>query len=210
MVVDPTEAKEIALEWLKLLGNKPTPPLMARTVKQVKGLMQVGFSDEEIRYTMEYVVRTNPNVYSFGYVEACINDVLRKRAEEKRKEESKQVSESLKKQKTAIVTSESEVTSDEEIRYTMEYVVRTNPNVYSFGYVEACINDVLRKRAEEKRKEESKQVSESLQKQTTAIVTSESEVTSDDESSERNRRKAKRFSVQSRLREKSYFNLFER
>jgi|SRR5690554_959146 len=143
MVVDPTEAKEIALEWLKLLGNKPTPPLMARTVKQVKGLMQVGFSDEEIRYTMEYVVRTNPNVYSFGYVEACINDVLRKRAEEKRKEESKQVS-------------------------------------------------------------------ESLQKQTTAIVTSESEVTSDDESSERNRRKAKRFSVQSRLREKSYFNLFER
>jgi len=143
MVVDPTEAKEIALEWLKLLGNKPTPPLMARTVKQVKGLMQVGFSDEEIRYTMEHVVRTNPNVYSFGYVEACINDVLRKRAEEKRKEESKQVS-------------------------------------------------------------------ESLQKQTTAIVTSESEVTSDDESSERNRRKAKRFSVQSRLREKSYFNLFER
>lgn len=143
MVVDPTEAKEIALEWLKLLGNKPTPPLMARTVKQVKGLMQVGFSDEEIRYTMEYVVRTNPNVYSFGYVEACINDVLRKRAEEKRKEESKQVS-------------------------------------------------------------------ESLQKQTTAIVTSESEVTSDDESSERNRRKAKRFSVQSRVREKSYFNLFER
>lgn len=143
MVVDPTEAKEIALEWLKLLGNKPTPPLMARTVKQVKGLMQVGFSDEEIRYTMEYVVRTNPNVYSFGYVEACINDVLRKRAEEKRKEESKQVS-------------------------------------------------------------------ESLQKQTTAIVTSESEVTSDDESSERNRRKAKRLGVQSRVREKSYFNLFER
>lgn len=143
MTVNPTEAKEIALEWLKLLGNKPTPPLMARTIKQVKGLMQVGFSDEEIRYTMEYVVRTNPNIYSFGYVEACINDVLRKRAEEKRKEKSKQIS-------------------------------------------------------------------ESLQKQAIAIVTSESEVANDDESSERNRRKAERLGVQSRFREKSYFNLFER
>jgi hypothetical protein len=143
MAVNPTEAKEIALEWLKLLGNKPTPPLMARTVKQVKGLMQVGFSDEEIRYTMEHVVRTNPNVYSFGYVEACINDVLRKRAEEKQKQENKQISENLKNQ-------------------------------------------------------------------TASIVTSESEVTKDDESSERNRRKAKRLGVQSRVREKYYFNLFER
>jgi DNA-binding transcriptional MerR regulator len=144
MAVNPTEAKEIALEWLALLGQKPTPALMARIIKQVKGLMEVGFSDEEIRYTMKVVVRTKPDVYSFGYVEACINDVLRKRAEERRKAEVKQISKDLQ--------------------------------------------------------EEAKPI----------LVTSESEVSQDDEVSERNRRKAERFGIQSRVREKSYFHLFER
>lgn len=145
MTVNPTTAKDIALEWLALLGLRPVPAQMGRIIKQVKGLMEVGFTDEEIRYTMHEVLNTKPDVYSFGYIETCINDVVRKRRmEEQRKQEK---------------------------------IIRQEIN---------------------------KQVLEQIS------ITHESEVAEGDETSERNRRKAERLGVQSRVREKSYFHLFER
>jgi len=145
MSINPTSAKDIALEWLALLGLRPVPAQMGRIIKQVKGLMEVGFSDEEIRYAMNYVVSTKPNVYSFGYIEMCINDVIRKKRLEEQRIQEKLIKEQINKQ-------------------------------------------VL------------EQIS----------ITHESEVAEGDETSERNRRKAERFGVQSRVREKSYFHLFER
>lgn len=87
MKANPTVAKEIAVHFIKLTDSIITPQLMSRTIKQIKGLMEAGFTDEEIQYTIDEAFRLKPNIYSFSYIEACINDVLRKRKEALHKEE---------------------------------------------------------------------------------------------------------------------------
>ena len=145
MMVNPTEAKEVALEFLALTGQRPTPQLMGRIIKQVKGLMENGFTTEEIQYTVEHITKMKPDVYSFGYIEACINDVLRKRKKEQ------------------------EIAKERELKAAVQrQFVEVTP------------------------------------------IASQSEVDKDDETSERNRRKAERMGIQPRVREKSYFHLFER
>ena len=116
MSINPTVAKDIALEWLALLGQRPTPPVMARLIKQVKGLMEVGFNDEEIRYAMNHITSIKPDVYSFGYVEASINDVLRKRKEEQQREQELLIKKEVDKQllSTISITKESEVAIGDE------------------------------------------------------------------------------------------------
>lgn len=116
MTINPTVAKDIALEWLALLGQRPTPPLMARLIKQVKGLMEVGFTDEEIRYAMDYIVSIKPDVYSFGYVESSINDVLRKRKEEEQRKKELLIKQEVEKQilSNISITKESEVAIGDE------------------------------------------------------------------------------------------------
>lgn len=144
MPVNPTEAKEIALEWLKLKGDRPTPQIMSRLIKQIKGIMECGFNKEEILYTMNHVLTVKPDVYSFGYIEACINDVLRQRNAEKQAKQAKE------------------------------------------------------------------EVAKQIEAEPITVINSESEVTSSDETTERNRRKAERLSAKSRERTKHHFNLFER
>lgn len=144
MAVNPTEAKEVALEWLKLRGDKPTPPIMSRLINQIKGLMASGFTKEEILYTINHVLKTKPDVYSFGYVEVCINDVLRQRNAIKQAQKAKE------------------------------------------------------------------EVAKQIEAEPIAVINSESEVTSSDETTERNRRKAERLGTKSRERTKHYFHLFER
>ena len=116
MTINPTVAKDIALEWLALLGQRPTPPLMARLIKQVKGLMETGFTDEEIRYAMNHITSMKPDVYSFGYVEASINDVLRKRKEEEQREKEVLIKREVEKQllNNISITKESEVAIGDE------------------------------------------------------------------------------------------------
>ena len=115
MTVNPTEAKEVALEWLKLKGDKPTPPVMARLIKQIKGLMEVGFTKDDIIYTVEHVLRVKPDVYSFGYIETCINDVLRQRDAVKQAQQAKaEVAKLVEQQPITVLNSESEVMPSDE------------------------------------------------------------------------------------------------
>lgn len=115
MAVNPTEAKEVALEWLSLKGYKPTPVMMSRLISQIKGLMEVGFTKDDIIYTINYVLGFKPDVRSFGYIEASINDVLRKRDELKKKTEAKQeVAKQLELEPITVINSESEVVVSDE------------------------------------------------------------------------------------------------
>ncbi len=101
-----------------------------------------------------------------------------------------------------------------EILSVMEYVILDKKvDVYSFGYFSACINDVLREIEKIEKTKQLEQAKEEYLKQSTSIQTSQqSEVEADDESAERNRKKAEQFgaSVQSRFREKFDFDLFEK
>lgn len=103
---------------------------------------------------------------------------------------------------------ESGYTKEEVIR-VIDAVLKVNPNVYSLGYISASINDVLRKLNEfEKSEAVSKQREEMRTQNALTIQESRSEV-SPDESTERNREKARRASVQSRFGKKFDFDMFE-
>lgn len=97
----------------------------------------------------------------------------------------------------------------EEIIRVIDEVLRRNPNVYSLGYISASINDVLRELNEfEKREAVEKQREEMRTQNALTIQQGRSEV-SPDESTERNREKARRASVQSRFGKKFDFDMFE-
>lgn len=79
MAYNPTVAKELALFFLEKIEQRPTPTTMARTIKQIKEMMEFGYTDEEIKYAIEYALKANPNVYSFGYVATLIDKALKLR-----------------------------------------------------------------------------------------------------------------------------------
>jgi Holliday junction resolvasome RuvABC DNA-binding subunit len=97
----------------------------------------------------------------------------------------------------------------EEIIEVIDVVLKQNPNVYSLGYVSASINDVLRKINEVKQREIVEKQREEMRTQIALeIKQSRTEVTQD-ESTTRNREKARRASVQSRFGKKFDFDMFE-
>ena len=93
--------------------------------------------------------------------------------------------------------------SKDQIIQVIDYLVyEKNVNLYSFGYVSAAINDVLetlncRNLANQ---EKEKMEKHHIQGR---------EVKKDDKSGERNRGKAEQLGLQSRIREKYSFDLFE-
>lgn len=144
MLVNPTQAKELAVLFLNLSNQKVTKSNMPRTIRAVKDLMSGGVSYEDIKYAVETMLSRKPDIYSFNYIVMGIDDVLDERKKLLAQEEGKK----------------------------------------------------LKRDAE-------KSLMESLK------VTSESEVVQSDETAERNRRKAEGLGIQSRFREKHYFDLFE-
>lgn len=141
---NPTDAKTIALHFIKLTQPKVEPSRVARTIKQVKTLQEEGFTTEQIYYTIDKVLSKKANVFSFGYISASIVDVLRELEEENEKALTK------------------------------------------------------------------KQADEARSLIASSYEETQSEVLAEDDSTKRNREKASRNSVQSRLRTKSYFDMFER
>jgi hypothetical protein len=85
--VSGTDAKAVALNYIKLIGLEVTPQLMARTIKQAKTLLAQGYSPEEIIRVTDYlVIHKGVRMHSFGYVASAIDDTL---AEFKRSEQAK-------------------------------------------------------------------------------------------------------------------------
>lgn len=94
----------------------------------------------------------------------------------------------------------------EEVIITIDHVVNKGVHMYSIGYVSHVINDVLKEIEEKRTKEKAKLVAQQLQEEQ---AKSRSEVASNDDSTNRNKEKARRLSVQSRVREKFNFDMFE-
>lgn len=99
----------------------------------------------------------------------------------------------------------------EEITSVIDYAIMEKKiDVYSFGFFSVSINSLLHeikvKQEEDRIKEEKEKV---RQMNTTVQSSQKGEVENSGESSERNREKARRLSIQSRKRTESYFDLFE-
>jgi hypothetical protein len=81
--VNGTDAKDIAFKFLDLTTDgRNTKAIIARTIISAKNLLSIGYSKEEICDTIDYVVKSGVNMYSFGYINHAIADVVKKLREE--------------------------------------------------------------------------------------------------------------------------------
>lgn len=99
-----------------------------------------------------------------------------------------------------------------EIIEVMDYVIHVKRvEVWSVGYFSACINDALRELKEIQEAEQRAERLDELNRQREeALANQTNEVTTNDESAQRNRDKAKQFGAQSRKRTKFNLDMFER
>ena len=98
-----TEAKDIALHFVSMAELKTTPQIMSKTVLQAKTLLEHEYTKEEIIEVIDFIVNEKKaTMYSLGYVNASINDVLREIKEKKSVEINKVKSEEVQRQLTSI------------------------------------------------------------------------------------------------------------
>ena len=75
-MIDKTSAKNIALHFVETTGNRMTSIIMAKTINQVKALLTDGYTEQEIIEVIDHINAKGVVMYSFGYVNTCINNVL--------------------------------------------------------------------------------------------------------------------------------------
>lgn len=69
MKANPTEAKDVALYFLEeSTVQEPTPYIIGKTIKQVKDLMEKGYTKQDIMDVIDYLVAHGKKMYSFGYI----------------------------------------------------------------------------------------------------------------------------------------------
>lgn len=98
-----TDAKDIALHFINLTTGRATPQMMKKTIVQAKSLLSSGYTKDEILDALEYVINIKGvEIYSLGYINASIENILREiqklnKEQEIKKEKEKMVSESIAK-----------------------------------------------------------------------------------------------------------------
>lgn len=71
-------ANRIAKAFIKATAGRATPAIMKKNHAQAKTLLQAGYTEEEILRVLTYLVEEmKVEIYSMGYISACINDTLR-------------------------------------------------------------------------------------------------------------------------------------
>lgn len=97
-----TEAKDIALYFIKLTQGRATPSIIAKTIRQAKSLLAHEYTKEEIIKVIDYIVLEKKyEVYSLGYINTCINDVLREIKKKEEKEELEKKKAEIRNQLTS-------------------------------------------------------------------------------------------------------------
>lgn len=85
-----TNAKDIAIYFLKLKGLPLNKPNITRTIVQAKALLTMGYTKDEIITVVDKAIESNPNIYSLGYLPYCIVDILKEIKTEAVKQEVQQ------------------------------------------------------------------------------------------------------------------------
>lgn len=71
-----SDAKEIALHFLEATGNRATSAIMGKTINQIKNLLVNGYTKDEIIEVIDHIQAKGIKIYSFGYINVCINSIL--------------------------------------------------------------------------------------------------------------------------------------
>lgn len=92
-------AKEIALHFIRITEQRTTPSIIKKHIAQTKTILKAGFTMEEIIEVMEYVIMVKKvDVYSMGYISACISNTLRELEQLKEADEMHRLKEEVKRQ----------------------------------------------------------------------------------------------------------------
>ena len=110
MKVSGTVAKEIALYFFLVTEQRYTSAVIAKTINQAKQLLESGYTANEIKKTIDYIVNnTSTKMYSLGYINTCINKVLE---DVKAKEKEEEIQRIIAQQKEDIIAIDKEVEND--------------------------------------------------------------------------------------------------
>ena len=73
-------AQNIAKFWFENRQERTTPAIFSRTIAQAKTLLNAGYSEEEIRKVILYLLDNPPKngLSSLGYLSYVMNDTLKK------------------------------------------------------------------------------------------------------------------------------------
>lgn len=81
MKANGTDAKDIALHFMAKTGIHATRPFMARTISNVKTLLEAGISKREIIEIINFTVDVKKiPLYSFGFITTQYNKLLHEKA----------------------------------------------------------------------------------------------------------------------------------
>ncbi len=74
------KAQEISKFWFEEKQERTTPAVFSRTISQAKKLLECGYTEQEIKDAIVYLVKNPPKngLSSLGYLNYVINDVLSK------------------------------------------------------------------------------------------------------------------------------------
>ena len=76
--VNGTDAKDVALHFMKTTNKEITPKEMSKTIVQVKRLLLKGYTKKQVIDVIDYIVDvTRITMYSFNYVVTVIDDTLK-------------------------------------------------------------------------------------------------------------------------------------
>ena len=118
-----SDAKEIAVHYIEITDGRATKAIMSKTIIQAKSLLKDGYSKEEIIKTIDYIVKVKKiEMYSFGFINASINNMLR---EINKLEKAKALKEKI--------TSITEIPTRSEVETNNESTERNKQKLNRFG-----------------------------------------------------------------------------
>ena len=103
IIPDPTQAKDVALYFIDVTAGNYDPPKIAKTIKLVKVLMERGYTKEEIKAVIDYIIDRKPGIYSFGYIISAFDDVMSKLREIEAEKRAQQEIERVRKELTSTI-----------------------------------------------------------------------------------------------------------
>lgn len=73
------DAKEVALYFIKKKDWKPVSALIVKSIQQAKAMLKAGFTKEDIIKAIDYIIDVEGvDIYSLGYLNVSINDIMDK------------------------------------------------------------------------------------------------------------------------------------
>lgn len=102
MKANGTHAKDIALHFLDKTSQRYTPEIVGKTIKQAKGILESGYTKEEIISAIDYILERKSDVYSIAYISYGINNALEEIEKKRLSDEYEEMKLKMKEQEDGI------------------------------------------------------------------------------------------------------------